>query len=150
MDNTKRKGAISVNDHLHLLGTVDCFLEPACRGKFRLCTGPESSLVHAFMLGYLAVTGRWGRYQTGICRQKTMICCMVSGVLVCVNWGVYIFAINSGHVLDASLGYFLEPIFVTAIGVFLFHEKMSRLEQMTALFSIIGVGYLMGVYRMVR
>ena len=81
--------------------------------------------------------------------KKTMICCMVSGVLVCVNWGVYIFAINSGHVLDASLGYFLEPIFVTAIGVFLFHEKMSRLEQMTALFSIIGVGYLMGVYRMV-
>jgi regulator of protease activity HflC (stomatin/prohibitin superfamily) len=55
--------------------------------------------------------------------KKTMICCMVSGVLVCVNWGVYIFAINSGHVLDASLGYFLEPIFVTAIGVFLFHEK---------------------------
>ena len=47
------------------------------------------------------------------------------------------------------MGYFLEPIFVTAIGVFLFHEKMSRLEQMTALFSIIGVGYLMGVYRMV-
>ena len=81
--------------------------------------------------------------------KKTMICCMVSGVLVCVNWGVYIFAINSGHVLDASLGYFLEPIFVTAIGVFLFHEKMSRLEQMTALFSIIGVGYLMGIYRMV-
>ncbi len=47
MDNTKRKGAISVTIHLHLLGTADCFLEPACRGKFRLCTGPESSLVHA-------------------------------------------------------------------------------------------------------
>ena len=74
---------------------------------------------------------------------------MVSGVLVCINWGVYIFAINSGHVLDASLGYFLEPIFVTAIGVFFFHERMSRLEQMTALFSLIGVGYLIGVYRMV-
>lgn len=52
-----------------------------------------------------------------------MICCMVSGVLVCVNWGVYIFAINSGHVLDASLGYFLEPIFVTAIGVFYFMKN---------------------------
>ena len=102
------------------------------------------------MLGYLAVTGRWGDIRQVFADKKTMICCMVSGVLVCVNWGVYIFAINSGHVLDASLGYFLEPIFVTAIGVFLFHEKMSRLEQMTALFSIIGVGYLMGVYRMVR
>ncbi len=59
MDNTKKR-CHQRYDHLHLLGTVDCFLEPACRGKFRLCTGPESSLVHAFMLGYLAVTGRWG------------------------------------------------------------------------------------------
>ena len=73
-----------------------------------------------------------------------------SVVCWCVLTGAtYIFAINSGHVLDASLGDFLEPIFVTAIGVFFFHERMSRLEQMTALFSLIGVGYLIGVYRMV-
>ena len=49
-----------------------------------------------FMLGYLAVTGRWGDIRQVFADKKTMICCMVSGVLVCVNWGVYIFAINSG------------------------------------------------------
>ncbi len=75
--------------------------------------------------------------------------CSAAWLVVCINWGVYIFAINSGHVLDASLGYFLEPIFVTGIGVFFFHERMSWLEQMTALFSLIGVGYLIGVYQMV-
>ncbi|RHV89728.1 hypothetical protein DXA97_02400 [Clostridium sp. OF09-36] len=75
-----------------------------------------------FMFGHLAVTGWMGDIRKIFHDKKTVCCCMVSGVLVCINWGVYIFAINSGHVLDASLGYFLEPIFVTAIGVFFFHE----------------------------
>lgn len=149
MDNTKRKGAISVTITYICWGLLTVFWNLLAEVNSAYVLAQRVVWSMLFMLGYLAVTGRWGDIRQVFADKKTMICCMVSGVLVCVNWGVYIFAINSGHVLDASLGYFLEPIFVTAIGVFLFHEKMSRLEQMTALFSIIGVGYLMGVYRMV-
>ena len=149
MDNTKRKGAVSVTITYICWGLLTVFWNLLAEVNSAYVLAQRVVWSMLFMLGYLAVTGRWGDIRQVFADKKTMICCMVSGVLVCVNWGVYIFAINSGHVLDASLGYFLEPIFVTAIGVFLFHEKMSRLEQMTALFSIIGVGYLMGIYRMV-
>ena len=149
MDTTKRKGTISVTITYICWGLLTVFwnLLAEVNSAYVLAQRVVWSMI--FMFGHLAVTGRMGDIRKIFHDKKTVFCCMVSGVLVCINWGVYIFAINSGHVLDASLGYFLEPIFVTAIGVFFFHERMSRLEQMTALFSLIGVGYLIGVYRMV-
>lgn len=68
--------------------------------------------------------------------------CLVSGILVSVNWGVYIYAINSGHVLDASLGYFIEPLLVAVIGVLVFKEKLNRYEKLTYACSIAGLLYL--------
>lgn len=102
-----------------------------------------------FMAVFLMVRRRFAEVKAVFRDKRTLGICLVSGVLVCINWGVYIYAINSGHVLDASLGYFLEPIFVTAIGVFLFKEKMKTLEKLTALFSVVGVVYLIAVYRVV-
>lgn len=101
-----------------------------------------------FMTLYLIIRKRKDvliLFRNGRLLARSLLC----GILICINWGTYIYAINSGHVMDASLGYFLEPIFVTLIGVFFFHEKMSRLEQLTILFSFIGVAYLIGVYRVV-
>ena len=149
MDTTKRKGTISVTITYICWGLLTVFwnLLAEVNSAYVLAQRVVWSMI--FMFGHLTVTGRMGDIRKIFHDKKTVFCCMVSGVLVCINWGVYIFAINSGHVLDASLGYFLEPIFVTGIGVFFFHERMSQLEQMTALFSLIGVGYLIGVYRMV-
>lgn len=123
MDNTKRKGAISVTITYICWGLLTVFWNLLAEVNSAYVLAQRVVWSMLFMLGYLAVTGRWGDIRQVFADKKTMICCMVSGVLVCVNWGVYIFAINSGHVLDASLGYFLEPIFVTAIGVFYFMKN---------------------------
>ncbi len=103
----------------------------------------------AFMGIYLLVKGRMADVRAILKNRKILLHSFICGILICINWGVYIYAINSGHVMDASLGYFLEPIFVTLIGVLIFKEKMSRLEQLTALFSFVGVAYLIWNYRMV-
>lgn len=103
----------------------------------------------AFMLLFLALRRRLSDIRQIFSSLKTIGLSLLSGILVCINWGVYIYAINSGHVLDASLGYFLEPIFVTAIGVFGFHEKMRPLEKVTAACSVAGVAYLIFTYRVV-
>ena len=54
--------------------------------------------------------------------RKTLMC---SGIAIAVNWGVYIYAVNSGHILDASLAYYLNPLMVIALGFFLFKEKLA-------------------------
>ena len=63
-----------------------------------------------FMGIYMLVLGKWKEILEVFRDGKKLLICFVSGILITVNWGVYIYAVNSGHVLDASLGYFIEPI----------------------------------------
>lgn len=74
--------------------------------------------------------------------RRALLICFVCGVLVTVNWGVYIYAINSGHVLDASLGYFIEPVLVALIGLIAFKEKPSNLEKITFILAFAGLVYM--------
>lgn len=102
-----------------------------------------------FMLLYLAVTRQLHELRRIFASTKMLARLFLCGILICINWGVYIYAVSSSHVLDASLGYFLEPIIVTVIGLLVFREKMSVPEKITALFSIVGVSYLIFTYRVV-
>lgn len=51
-----------------------------------------------------------------------------AAALISCNWGVYIFAVNNDHVLDASLGYFINPLASVALGVLVLHERLPALQ----------------------
>ncbi|MCD8075349.1 MAG: EamA family transporter RarD [Lachnospiraceae bacterium] len=95
-----------------------------------------------FMGIFMACTGKWHEIAPIFRNRKQLITCFVCGVLITINWGVYIFAVSSGHVLDASLGYFIEPVLVGAIGLLVFRERPSKMELTTYLFAVIGLVYL--------
>lgn len=50
---------------------------------------------------------------------------VMAGLLVTVNWGVYIWAVNSGHIVESSLGYYLSPLFVVLTGCLFLKERMD-------------------------
>ncbi|MGZ5279143.1 MAG: EamA family transporter RarD [Pseudobdellovibrionaceae bacterium] len=60
--------------------------------------------------------------------------------LLSVNWGIYIFAVNSGHILEGSLAYFINPILNVAVGVFFFKESFPFVLKLAVLFAALGVG----------
>lgn len=62
-----------------------------------------------------------------------------AGFLISVNWGVYIWAVNNGHVLDASLGYYVNPILSILIGVIFLRERMSRLQWVAVGIAVAAV-----------
>lgn len=62
-----------------------------------------------FMGLYLLFTRRGREVAAAFRDRKTMVNCLLCGVLITHNWGMYIYAVNSGHVLQASMGYFIEP-----------------------------------------
>ncbi len=65
-----------------------------------------------------------------------------SAGLLFVNWLTYVWAVNSGFIVDASLGYFINPLVNVFLGVLFFHEHL-RIGQWTAIaLAAIGVGYL--------
>jgi len=66
----------------------------------------------------------------------------VTGILVLTNWGVYIYAVNSGHMIEASLGYFINPLISIMLGMIFLGEKLNRTQLAAFLLAMIGVIYL--------
>lgn len=95
-----------------------------------------------FMGGFILVTGKLEEVKQVFRNKETFRLCLISGILVTINWGVYIVAVSNGHVLDASMGYFIEPIVVALIGVLVFKERLSKFEIMTFILAAVGVLYL--------
>ncbi|WP_373430762.1 EamA family transporter RarD [Streptomyces sp. B3I8] len=61
----------------------------------------------------------------------------IAAAVITVNWGVYIWAVNSGHVVEASLGYFINPLVTIAMGVLLLKERLR-----TTQWAAVGIGAL--------
>ncbi|MEH0154286.1 EamA family transporter RarD [Limibacter armeniacum] len=74
--------------------------------------------------------------------KQTRRALYVSSLLISVNWGSYILAVNSGHTVDASLGYYINPLVSVFLGVFFFKERLSKLKLIALVLAGIGVLYL--------
>lgn len=61
------------------------------------------------------------------------------GFLICTNWGVYIWAVKNGHMIDSSLAYYMVPLLSLVIGVVLFRERLSRLQWLSAGIILVGL-----------
>jgi chloramphenicol-sensitive protein RarD len=74
--------------------------------------------------------------------KKKRIRIFVSATLVTINWGVYIGAVNSGHTVEASLGYFINPLISIVLGLLIFREKLKPLQWAAFALAAAGVALL--------
>ncbi len=70
----------------------------------------------------------------------------IAGFLISANWGIYIWAVNSGHIIETSIGYYIEPLAVCVFGIVLFHEKLDKYKAAALLFALAGVLFLLIYY----
>ena len=61
-------------------------------------------------------------------RPRVWLLLACASALISVNWGIYIYAVNNGHVVDAALGYFINPLVTVALGVLIFRERLNRAQ----------------------
>jgi chloramphenicol-sensitive protein RarD len=90
-----------------------------------------------FVALVLVVRRRWAFVSALRSDPRLVRLLVVAAVMISVNWGVYIWAINAGHVVEASLGYFITPLVVIALGVLVLKEHLRR-SQWTA----VGFGFV--------
>lgn len=72
-------------------------------------------------------------------RPRVFIKLFAATALISINWIVYIWATNNGHVVEASLGYYINPIIMIAIGIILLKEKMRKLQWVSVSIAALGV-----------
>jgi len=87
------------------------------------------SLVFCALL--LTVTRTWGSFRRVLRDRRTVLTFAVAGALIYVNWTVYVLATVSGRVVDAALGYFINPIVTVLLGVLVLRERL-RIGQWIA------------------
>jgi chloramphenicol-sensitive protein RarD len=63
----------------------------------------------------------------------------LAAFLLAINWGVYIYAVISGNVVESSLGYFINPLILVLMGVFILHERLRRLQWWAVVLGTIAV-----------
>ncbi len=73
----------------------------------------------------------------------------LAGFLISSNWGIYIWAVNSGFIIQTSIGYYIEPLMVCVFGVIFFHEKLDKYKITAFILALAGVSFMLVSYRQI-
>jgi len=116
-----------------------------CPGFFLLLlpAGAPEILAHrfvwsaVFLLVLLAVVRRLGDLRR--LSARTWLLLLAAAAFIAINWGTYIWAVTHGHVVDAALGYFINPLVSVALGVVIFRERLNRWQFVALGLAVVAV-----------
>jgi chloramphenicol-sensitive protein RarD len=95
-----------------------------------------------FMVLLLSWQARWSEVMANLRSRRTALFCAASGVAIAINWFVFIWAVNAGHVLETSLGYFMTPLINVLFGAILLRERLTRAQLASVLLATSAILYL--------
>ncbi|MEW4328116.1 EamA family transporter RarD [Rossellomorea marisflavi] len=97
-----------------------------------------------FMLLFLLVTRRFKGFtsylKTSLTKKKQVLALLVASLLISANWFIYIWAVNTDQMVEASLGYYINPLVSILLGVFILKEKLTRAQILS--FGLAAAGVL--------
>jgi len=100
--------------------------------------------VWSFLLIAIIITFRheWEMIISLVKRPKIFAAYAIAGGLLAINWGVYVWGVNHGHIVETSLGYFINPLLNVVLGVFILREKLHWSKWIPVGLAALGVLYL--------
>ncbi|OWW21889.1 EamA family transporter RarD [Noviherbaspirillum denitrificans] len=95
-----------------------------------------------FVAGVLAFRRQWAWLGAVIKQPKVLAGFAASALLLSSNWFIYIWAVNNGHVVDSSLGYFINPLFNVLLGMLILRERLRPVQWVAVGIAAFGVAWL--------
>lgn len=96
-----------------------------------------------FMVIVLIVTKRWQSFKEDCCTlwadKKRGAILLMAAFVISLNWLTYIWAVNHDHVIDTSIGYYINPLMSVLFGIVFFRERISGLKKISLLLAAIGI-----------
>ena len=101
-------------------------------------------LVWSFLFVMLLILLRrdWPRFKSSISSPRVLLTYTLTAVLLASNWLIYIYGVNSGQVIETSLGYFINPLLLVALGVIILRERLRPMQWFPVGLAALGVLYL--------
>jgi len=105
-------------------------------------------IVWSFLLlaAVLLFSHQWTAFRTAASEPKVIGIYSIAGVLLTINWLVYVWGVNSGFIIETSLGYFINPLLSVFLGVLFLHERLRSRQWIAIGIAAFGVAYLTYVY----
>ena len=101
-------------------------------------------IVFGLLLGVIliAATNGWEQLSAVLRDRRAMLMLLLCSILIYVNWFVYVVGVSSGHIVESSLGYFINPIVTVVLAVFFQREKLTRLQWLAVSLGALAVTVL--------
>ncbi|HEX5692891.1 MAG TPA: EamA family transporter RarD, partial [Roseiflexaceae bacterium] len=90
----------------------------------------------------LAARGNWSELRAAARSPRIMLTFFASALLLFANWYIYILAVNAGHIVETSLGYFINPLINVLLGVLFLRERLRLWQGVAVAIALAGVLYL--------
>lgn len=99
-----------------------------------------------FTLAVLAALGRLGELRAALRSPRERLGLGAASVFIALNWGLFIWAVQANRIVEASLGYYLNPLLNAALGVLLFGERLAPAQAVAIALAAVGVGIQVAAY----
>jgi len=138
-DNNERNGVINAVSAYLLWGLAPIYF------KLISTISSDEIMVHRIiwssllLLIVVVLSKKWQILIKTIKQPKILAKLTLSASFLLVNWFLFIWAINNNHLLDASLGYFINPLFSVALGVLFLGERLRKMQKFAVALALIGV-----------
>lgn len=93
-----------------------------------------------FLAGIITIRNSWD--QVTALSMRVLGRLLVAGTLLALNWATYIWAVNNGHIVESSLGYFINPLLNVVLGVVILHERLEPGQWLAVAVAAAGVIYM--------
>ncbi|WP_299199372.1 EamA family transporter RarD [uncultured Amphritea sp.] len=94
-----------------------------------------------FMALFIAASGRCQELLRNLRQKKLLAKLAASAILISINWVVFIWSVGQGHILDTSMGYFINPLVSLLLGMLILGERLRRVQWLAVSMAVIGVAY---------
>ena len=98
------------------------------------------------LVGVLLLTRQWKDFRAAALVPKVIGIYAIAGVLLTINWLIYVWGVNSGFIVETSLGYFINPLISVVLGVVFLKERLRPVQWIPVGLAAVGVGYLTITY----
>jgi chloramphenicol-sensitive protein RarD len=139
---TNRKGCAAAAGAFAIWGVFPLYFHPLRE------ISPFQVIAHrvvwscVFVLVWTAMRGEVSTLRATLANRSIVGRLAVTATLITINWVVYVWAITNGHVVESSLGYFINPLVNVLLGVALLSERLTRAQWIAVLLAATGVAYL--------
>jgi len=98
------------------------------------------------LIFFIVITRQWQEFRSVASNAKTIGIYAIAGVLLSINWLIYVWGVNADFIVETSLGYFINPLLSVLLGVLFLRERLRSAQWIPVVLAAIGVIYLTVVY----